>query len=788
MLNMSIADIKEAAAGTITGAKPPTTWVAKKHPVNQWINADVDQREKIVNSPGVCGMGFFTSNNRFKIIQGVATWAEVDDSGKLDKTYVVGQLGNSTVNPHPSAIPIADLSRDCHQFQKKKTGNGEIVTWFKSGKNNIRDWAPKAGEPSLVLPVGESDWRIVCFPVGIPLVYGHTLISGALTNPEVKKQLLAYHPAMADWIHALSLQILTGKAMPSTRHIDAKYAPKPSRGIALSGKGFIVTAPTALSREEDNELEMYDLTINTISDLRRANEAIYYEAHPANHVIAMDLAPSPTKAGVVDITTGPGAQSIAENLATLMGVDPLMQGDKSHSGNTQKTTAEVDTQRNWQNAQTLLMLEGARIVTNHTTGNAEVAYPTITEDWAELYSNNHVAQLSPALSGLLEAACDDRDSSVHYLDKAIQMPEFSQLAAKSLTQVITKRSSLDDNTSFKRNEISILMLLRAPDHSNEYNNYCTAKYTTEIEHLVGQTEKQQTKVGTEIFIGGIQDHPDDVITAIANFDVLSDIKYGHGKHNEEDMPLLNKYVRQLGDLWCSRAFRTWYNKVKHGAPWITHTLLTQLHTLIAKTAMIANNPTNKRHYKDGKPLSPRLYLDVAETFERIKSDTLATISSSSLGSLFTSPPSSYRGAKEPIRSPGRKRDADHLSPSPRAEPRNQLPDLRGWLVNNTRLHINVQGLVFCSQFACEGSQCRNRHCDRPHKNFPLDFTPAERLIVTNHVRRTPGLMFANHVSLPSFVRGQGGSPAVPPPPPPVRPRPTPAAAPRAAANPVPPFV
>jgi hypothetical protein len=187
-------------------------------------------------------------------------------------------------------------------------------------------------------------------------------------------------------------------------------------------------------------------------------------------------------------------------------------------------------------------------------------------------------------------------------------------------------------------------------------------------------------------------------------------------------------------------------------------------------------------------LSPRLYLDVAETFERIKSDTLATISSSSLGSLFTSPPSSYRGAKEPIRSPGRKRDADHLTPSPRAEPRTQLPDLRGWLVNHTRLHINVQGLVFCSQFACEGSQCRNRHCDRPHKNFPLDFTPAERLIVTNHVRRTPGLMFANHVSLPSFVRGQGGSPAVPPPPPPVRPRPTPAAAPRAAANPVPPFV
>eukprot|EP00978_Attheya_sp_CCMP212_P036316 scaffold163707_cov49-Attheya_sp.AAC.4 len=224
---------------------------------------------------------------------------------------------------------------------------------------------------------------------------------------------------------------------------------------------------------------------------------MYYGEHPAHHATVMNLAPSPTKA--MDIVTTPGARDIAENVATLMGVDPLAQGNQSQHGGTQKTSAEVESQRNWDTARTLLMLEGARIVTNPHNGAAEVAYPTITEDWAELYSNAHVAQLSPAFSGLLEAACDDRDSSVHYLNKSIKMPEFSQLAAKSLTQVITKRSSLDDTTFFKSNEISILTLLRAPEHNTEYNNYCTAKYTTEIEHLVGQTEKQQTKVGTEIF-------------------------------------------------------------------------------------------------------------------------------------------------------------------------------------------------------------------------------------------------------------------------------------------------
>eukprot|EP00978_Attheya_sp_CCMP212_P038630 scaffold193169_cov31-Attheya_sp.AAC.1 len=108
-----------------------------------------------------------------------------------------------------------------------------------------------------------------------------------------------------------------------------------------------------------------------------------------------------------------------------MGVDPLDQGNKSMHGGTQKSSNEIEAQCGWDAARTLLMLKGARIVTNPHTGAAEVAYPTITEDWTELYSNAHVAQLSPALSGLLEAACEDRDASIHYLDKAINMPEFS---------------------------------------------------------------------------------------------------------------------------------------------------------------------------------------------------------------------------------------------------------------------------------------------------------------------------------------------------------------------------
>eukprot|EP00978_Attheya_sp_CCMP212_P044587 scaffold315492_cov46-Attheya_sp.AAC.3 len=350
---------------------------------------------------------------------------------------------------------------------------------------------------------------------------------------------------------------------------------------------------------------MFDLTINKISDLRHANEAKYYEEHPDKQLIAMNLAPSVNSPNQdVDIKITPDARDIAENLATLMGVDPLDQGNKSLHGGTQKSSTAIEAQRGWDAAITLLMLEGARIVTNTHTGAAKVAYPTITEDWTELYSNAHVAQLSPALNSLLKAACKDRDASIHDLDKAINMPEFSQLAAKSFTQVITKRMSLDDNTSFKRNEISILTLLRAPEHNAEYNNYVMAKYTTEVDHMVNQTEKQQSKVSTENFSGRIQEEPDDVVTAIANHDVIYQCKFGFDPNNEESIPLLSKYMRQLGDLWCSRAFRTWFHKVKHSAPWITHTLLTQLYILISKTAMIATTPPTNDFLSGAKSCPP----------------------------------------------------------------------------------------------------------------------------------------------------------------------------------------
>eukprot|EP00978_Attheya_sp_CCMP212_P006530 scaffold15104_cov32-Attheya_sp.AAC.1 len=174
-------------------------------------------------------------------------------------------------------------------------------------------------------------------------------------------------------------------------------------------------------------------------------------------------------------------------------------------------------------------------------------------------------------------------------------------------------------------------------------------------------------------------------------------------------------------------------------------------------AGIANNPTNKRTLKRGLAIDPNIYTKVVLEFKRIQDNTLATISASSLGSLFTSAPSSYQAKKATRDNSNNKRKADNEAPHADRVKQQQSPakNNRGWIMNTTGKHVHIPGVHFCSSFACDDSVCRYNACTRGHKNFPRDFTKAEQGLVINHVKATQGLQFANHISLPHFMTGAG---------------------------------
>jgi hypothetical protein len=555
-----------------------------------------------------------------------------------------------------------------------------------------------------------------------------------------------YHPSLRGWIDAIDRQVASTKPTPNLQHLGPDFLPKVPKHVTISKSGFPVNNATALSNDDEDEKERYEIVLHQLNGLRIANEAKYFQKHPEHQLEILPANMRPTT-----ITTGTPQHT---------------GGDEERSHHT-TSHQETETSKLQDQTKFILKLEGARLEKD-ANGITTIVYPDITEDWEELYSITHVAQLGSALSSLLEAACIDRADNFHYLDRAIKLPGFSQLAAKSLTQAISKRTPLDDDLQYKKNEISILTMLPPPTaHGSEsaaaYAQYRRSTHDTEIDHLVGQNEKQQSRVGTEIFTGGNQNTPDDIVTAIANMDLILMVKYGFDPNDETTMPLIAKLARRLADLYTSRNFRTWFEKVSPTAPWITHTLLTQVHSLFSMIAGIANNPTNRRTFKRGIALDPAIYTKVVLEYNRIYDNTMATISSSSLGSLFTSPPSSFEAKKV---NNNKRKNISEATPNERPNKiqANGGSNNKGWLVNTTGRHVHVPGVQFCSAFACDNGVCRYNACTRGHKNYPRDFDKSEQGFICNHVKATHGLQFASHVPIPHFMNGPGigGNPGRPP--------------------------
>ena len=735
--NLSPETIKAKAAGTITGAQKPKDWPDKVHPVSQWLLGGQQHRKDLLGMSPVCGIAFVTSEHKLKILQATQVTYQIDDDGMPQDSYIVGQVGNSPTLPQPASLPMKELLKDFWSYvQVDETTQFE---WEKMAKKPIQEWTPKENETAIQLPTAWTTTHVARFPVAFPLVYGHKLRAGSLTNPLIKKSVVDYHPSLRSWLHAIDLQIASNKPLPDLHHLGKAFLPKLPTNVEIAKGGFATSNATTLSRDDEDEKDRYDLVTQKLQEIRSSNEANYFRKHPEHQLELL-----PTNMRPTTITTG----------------NPQFTGgDEEKSQHTSTHQDESAPSKLFETAKVLLKLEGARLEKD-ANGNTVVVYPEISEDWEDLYEIGHVAQLGSAMTSLLDAACEDRENNTHYLDRAINLPDFSQLAAKSLTQAISKRTPLDDDIKFRKNEISILTVLPPPtaqgsESAAAYEQYCRSTHATELDHLVGQTEKQQAKVGTEIFTGGKQNHPDDVVAAIANMDVILMVKYAYNPNDEPTMPLIAKLNRGLADLYSSRVFRNWYAKVSPTAPWITHTLLTQVHSLFSMVAGIANNPTNRRTFKRGIALDPAIYSKVVLEYNRIYDNTMATISSSSLGSLFTSPPSSYHAKKSTSNNNNKRRNEHEAQPNDRINKSPAMGNNKGWLTNTTGRHVHVPGVQFCSAFACDSGPCRYNACTRGHKNFPRDFDKTEQGQICNHVKSTHGLQFASHISLPHFMNGPG---------------------------------
>eukprot|EP00978_Attheya_sp_CCMP212_P007790 scaffold18140_cov28-Attheya_sp.AAC.2 len=457
-MNLSPEKIKIYAAGTITSTKDAIEWNDKVHTVAQWLLGDEQHRKSLLMSHNVCGIAFVTADHKIKFLHGIQLHSSIVETGQIQTSYIIGQVGNQTTVPAPSSLPLEDVLKDFLSY--KDIDPTTPSTWTKTSSNKLQDWTPKEGESTLQLPANGTNTYLGRFPVVIPLVYGHMLKTGSLTNPLVLREVVNYHPAMRDWIDVISLQVISTRPLPDLQHLGEGFLPRIPAGIQLAVDGFPTNNPVSLNIEDEDDKERYKLVLQQMDQLRLTNEAKYFTKNPA-HLLEI-------------IRPNGGAILPAQGGPAHMGGDEDM-GPQSHSQQS-NNPQESSSKKAFDDAKIFLMLEGACLEKDEN-GVPVVVYPEITEDWEELYDITHVAQLGSAISGLFIAASEDREDNTHYLDRAIDLPQFSQLAAKSLIQVISKRTPLDENGAHRKNEISILNMLPPPkikgsETKTAYDNYC----------------------------------------------------------------------------------------------------------------------------------------------------------------------------------------------------------------------------------------------------------------------------------------------------------------------------
>jgi len=192
--NLSPETIKAKAAGTITGAQKPKDWPDKVHPVSQWLLGGQQHRKDLLGMSPVCGIAFVTSEHKLKILQATQVTYQIDDDGMPQDSYIVGQVGNSPTLPQPASLPMKELLKDFWSYDK--VDETTQFEWEKMAKKPIQEWTPKENETAIQLPTAWTTTHVARFPVAFPLVYGHKLRAGSLTNPLIKKSVVDYHPSL----------------------------------------------------------------------------------------------------------------------------------------------------------------------------------------------------------------------------------------------------------------------------------------------------------------------------------------------------------------------------------------------------------------------------------------------------------------------------------------------------------------------------------------------------------------------------------------------------------------
>lgn len=186
-------------------------------------------------------------------------------------------------------------------------------------------------------------------------------------------------------------------------------------------------------------------------------------------------------------------------------------------------------------------------------------------------------------------------------------------------------------------------------------------------------------------------------------------------------------MREIADLITSKSFKRWRAKHHHSAPWIPHSLVAQIHSLVLSFSAIVSNPEHATLVRRGQAPKQELFARIQQKSELAQLRIMDGVDQSSLGS-FNLPPRSHKKRKDPE---GKEKSQGGQQKKQRQDdPR----DATGWLASLSKKKLiflpKFPSRCVCKSCADQGMFCSNKgNCRFGERVGTNDVTPAELQIL-----------------------------------------------------------
>ena len=158
-----------------------------------------------------------------------------------------------------------------------------------------------------------------------------------------------------------------------------------------------------------------------------------------------------------------------------------------------------------------------------------------------------------------------------------------------------------------------------------------------MEFAVGEVAEKRVTIDKNSFVEGRQESYSDAITTIANLDAFCAFLC---ECNTREGPDIVRMMRDLADFLSQSEFKEFAEKHEHKSPWLTHTIVCALHSILRSFVLVANDFTYQRQVEHNKNIEVSALQKCWDIYENIEADFTLSLASST-PRAFAIPPGSY---------------------------------------------------------------------------------------------------------------------------------------------------